>query len=153
MSIAVVHTHADGAPYSAIAMCPPHLVLKWAREVLITVPHARTLVIYDLPVIATRHVRMALWKWSFDKVQPVGKGQKTSLYEMRAMGREGWRNLCPGPAYFIVSRERAKSAITGSTPTAWVNVGQTRVPSSIRIPGRRLRHQSADTLPALILLL
>jgi hypothetical protein len=108
MSIAVVHTHADGAPYSAIAMCPPHLVLKWAREVLITVPHARTLVIYDLPVIATRHVRMALWKWSFDKVQPVGKGQKTSLYEMRAMGREGSRNLCPDPAYFIVSRETGK---------------------------------------------
>jgi hypothetical protein len=89
MSIAVAHTHADGAPYSAIAMCPPHLVLKWAREVLITVPHARTLVIYDLPVIATRHVRMALWKWSFDKVQPVGKGLKTSLYEMRAMAGRG----------------------------------------------------------------
>jgi hypothetical protein len=48
MSIAVAHTHADGAPYSGIAMCPPHLVLKWAREVLITVPRARTFVIYDL---------------------------------------------------------------------------------------------------------
>jgi hypothetical protein len=32
MSIGVAHTHADGAPYSTIAMCPPHLVLKWARE-------------------------------------------------------------------------------------------------------------------------
>jgi hypothetical protein len=31
------HAHADGAPYSAIAMCPPHLVLKWAGEVLIAV--------------------------------------------------------------------------------------------------------------------
>jgi hypothetical protein len=31
MSIAVAHSHANGAPYTAIAMCPPHLVLKWAR--------------------------------------------------------------------------------------------------------------------------
>ena len=28
MSIGVAHTHADGGPYSAIVMCPPHLVLK-----------------------------------------------------------------------------------------------------------------------------
>lgn len=41
MSIGVAHTHADGAPYSTIAMSPPHLVLKWIREVLITVPRAR----------------------------------------------------------------------------------------------------------------
>ncbi|HTF72230.1 MAG TPA: hypothetical protein VK638_57145, partial [Edaphobacter sp.] len=44
MSIGVAHTHAEGKPYSALAMCPPHLVLKWAREVLITVPRARAFV-------------------------------------------------------------------------------------------------------------
>jgi hypothetical protein len=48
MSIGVAHTHADGATYSTIAMCPPHLVLKWAREVLITVPKARAFIICDL---------------------------------------------------------------------------------------------------------
>lgn len=48
MSIGVAHTHADGAPYSTIAMWPPHMVLKWAREVLIAVPRARAFVIYDL---------------------------------------------------------------------------------------------------------
>jgi hypothetical protein len=32
MSIGLAHTHADGAPYSAIAMCPPHLVLKWSGK-------------------------------------------------------------------------------------------------------------------------
>ena len=31
MSIGVAHTHADGAPYCTIAMCPPHLVLRLAR--------------------------------------------------------------------------------------------------------------------------
>jgi superfamily II DNA or RNA helicase len=33
MSMGVAHAHTDGKPYSVIAMCPPHLVLKWAREV------------------------------------------------------------------------------------------------------------------------
>src|SRR6202045_1643144 len=37
MSIGIAHAHAEAKPYNAIAMCPPHLVLKWAREVLVTV--------------------------------------------------------------------------------------------------------------------
>src|SRR5260370_32131663 len=48
MSIGIAHAHADGKPYSTLVMCPPHLVLKWAREVLVTVPLARTFVVYDL---------------------------------------------------------------------------------------------------------
>ena len=38
MSVAVAHTHSEARPYTAIAMCPPHLVFKWAREVLETIP-------------------------------------------------------------------------------------------------------------------
>ncbi len=38
----------------------------------------------------------------------IHKGLKTTLYEMRTMGRDGWRRLCPWPAYFIVSRESGK---------------------------------------------
>ena len=48
MSVGTAHAHANGRPYTAIAMCPPHLVLKWAREVLVTVPRARTFILYDL---------------------------------------------------------------------------------------------------------
>lgn len=48
MSIGIAHAHASGKPYSTLVMCPPHLVLKWAREVLVTVPLARTFVMYDL---------------------------------------------------------------------------------------------------------
>jgi hypothetical protein len=43
MSIGVAHTHADGARYSAIAMCPPHQVLKWGRDVLIVRGQAASL--------------------------------------------------------------------------------------------------------------
>jgi hypothetical protein len=45
---AVAHTHSEGRQYTAIGMCPPHLLFKWAREVLETIPYARTFIIYDL---------------------------------------------------------------------------------------------------------
>lgn len=48
MSAGIAHTHAKGKPYTAISMCPPHLVYKWAREVFETIPRARVFVIYDL---------------------------------------------------------------------------------------------------------
>jgi hypothetical protein len=48
MSIGIAHAHASGKPYSTLVMCPPHLVFKWVREVLVTVPLARTFVMYDL---------------------------------------------------------------------------------------------------------
>jgi hypothetical protein len=108
MSIGVAHTHADGAPYSTIAMCPPHLVLKWAREVLITVPRARAFVIYDLRNGGDPTRPHGMVEVQLRKGQPASKGLKTTLYEMRTMGRKEWRKFCPDPAYFIVSRETGK---------------------------------------------
>ena len=108
MSIGVAHAHADGAPYSAIAMCPPHLVLKWTREVLITVPRARAFVIYDLRNGGDPTRPHGVVEVQLHSGHAVTRGLKTSLYEMRAMGRQGWRKHCPGPAYFIVSRETGK---------------------------------------------
>ena len=108
MSMGVAHTHANGAPYSAIAMCPPHLVLKWAREVLITVPRARAFIIYDLRNGGDPTRPHGVVEVQLKQGHAVNKGLKTSLFEMRAMGRKGWRKLCPGPAYFIVSRETGK---------------------------------------------
>ncbi|HTF69694.1 MAG TPA: hypothetical protein VK638_44160, partial [Edaphobacter sp.] len=108
MSMGVAHTHANGAPYSAIAMCPPHLVLKWAREVLITVPRARAFVIYDLRNGGDPSRPHGVVEVQMKQGHAVNKGLKTSLFEMRTMGRKGWRKVCPGPAYFIVSRETGK---------------------------------------------
>jgi hypothetical protein len=108
MSMGVAHAHADGTPYSAIAMCPPHLVLKWAREVLITVPRARAFVIYDLRNGGDPTRPHGVVEVQLQRGHAVSNGLKTSLYEMRAMGRQGWRKRCPGPAYFIVSREMGK---------------------------------------------
>jgi hypothetical protein len=108
MSMGVAHTHANGAPYSAIAMCPPHLVLKWAREVLITVPRARAFVIYDLRNGGDPSRPHGVVEVQMKQGHAVNKGLKISLFKMRTMGRKGWRKICPGPAYFIVSRETGK---------------------------------------------
>jgi hypothetical protein len=58
MSLGTAHTLAAGRPYSVITMCPPHIVHKWAREALLTIPNARTFIIEDLrnggdPTLAT----------------------------------------------------------------------------------------------------
>jgi hypothetical protein len=39
-AMAACHGHADGKPYRAIVMVPPHLVVKWEREIAETIPGA-----------------------------------------------------------------------------------------------------------------
>ena len=48
MSLGTIHVHAGDKPYTSIVMCPPHIVHKWAREALLTVPNARAFIIEDL---------------------------------------------------------------------------------------------------------
>ena len=112
MSVAVAHsvahTHSEGRPYTAIGMCPPHLVFKWAREVLETIPRARTFIIYDLRNGGDPTRPHGVVEVKQRHGQIVHKGLKTTLFELRTMGRTAWKRLCPGPAYFIVSRETGK---------------------------------------------
>ena len=32
ISLGAIHVHSEGSPFTALAMVPPHLVEKWARE-------------------------------------------------------------------------------------------------------------------------
>jgi hypothetical protein len=108
MSVGIAHAHASGKPYSTLVMCPPHLVLKWAREVLVTVPLARTFVMYDLRNGGDTSKPHGIVEVRLRNGHAVAKGLKTSVSALRKMGRSGWQQLCPGPAYFIVSRETGK---------------------------------------------
>jgi superfamily II DNA or RNA helicase len=47
MSLGAVHVHSQGKPYTALAMVALHLVEKWAREALRTVPGIRVFLIDD----------------------------------------------------------------------------------------------------------
>jgi superfamily II DNA or RNA helicase len=48
ISLGGVHVHSRGKPFTALAMVPPHLVEKWAREAFLTLPGVRVFLIDDL---------------------------------------------------------------------------------------------------------
>lgn len=48
ISLGAVQVHAEGKPCTSLAMVPPHLVEKWAREAFLTVPGIRVFLIDDL---------------------------------------------------------------------------------------------------------
>ena len=113
IALASIFAHAQGRDFSAIAMVPPQLVLKWARECFLTIPGVR--------VFLVDGVRNGVGSNGYSGVNEVRlnnghvrrEGFKTTLTDLRlAKGhrsaRERWRKLCPGPSVFIVSRERAK---------------------------------------------
>ena len=45
MASVAVHAHANGKPYRAVVVCPPHLPKKWQRELLATIPGANVVVL------------------------------------------------------------------------------------------------------------
>jgi hypothetical protein len=48
ISLGAIHVHSEGRPFTALAMVPPHLVEKWAREAFLTLPGVRVFFIDDL---------------------------------------------------------------------------------------------------------
>ena len=106
LGIAQVHAHAK--PWSMIVMCPPHLVKKWAREAIMTIPGVRCFFIEDL-----RNDGALNLPYGVNEVRLVGDlikrtGYSTSLPKLRAIGRKGWRKVCSGPCVFIMGKEKAK---------------------------------------------
>src|SRR5579864_4774408 len=48
ISLGAIHVHHQRSPFTALAMVPPHLVEKWAREAFLTLPGIRVFLIDDL---------------------------------------------------------------------------------------------------------
>jgi superfamily II DNA or RNA helicase len=113
ISLGGVHVHSRGKPFTALAMVPPHLVEKWAREAFLTLPGVRVFLIDDLrnggdenKAHGVNEVRLRLGRIARE-------GLQTSLTELRlrrssATPRQRWLSLCGRPSLFIVGRERAK---------------------------------------------
>src|SRR6185312_12506755 len=113
IALAAMYVHSGGRPFTALAMVPPHLVTKWARESLQTLPGIRAFLIDDLRnggAPGSPHgVNEVRWRHG----QIVRTGVHTSLTDLRLPGgdrtaRERWKSLCSGPALFVIGRERAK---------------------------------------------
>ena len=113
MSLAAIQVHSNGMPYTAIAMVPPHLVEKWAREAIQTIPGIRVFMVDDIRNGGDPKTPHGVNEVKLQGKRMVRKGLHTSLTEMRlrkgyATARKRWAATCPGPCLFVVGRERAK---------------------------------------------
>ena len=113
MSLGAIHVHCDGRPYTTLAMVPPHLVEKWAREAIQTLPGIRIFMVDDLRNGGDPKVPHGINEVRLQGRRIIRKGLHLTLTDLRlrksyASARKRWAAICPGPALFVVGRERAK---------------------------------------------
>src|SRR5215470_12802225 len=113
VSLGAVQTHAEDRIFTALAMVPPMLTEKWARETFLTLPRVRVFMIDGLrtPAAGKGHYGVNEVKLRGGRI--VREGLKTSLTELRlrkgsVSARKRWDELCRCPAMFFVGRDRAK---------------------------------------------
>ena len=113
ISLGAVHVHSDREPFTALAMVPPQLVEKWAREAFLTMPRVRVFFIDGLrtPTSSVGHAGVNEVRLRHGRI--VREGLRTTLTELRLRktartARQRWDSICGLPALFIVGRERGK---------------------------------------------
>ncbi|MFZ1976268.1 MAG: DEAD/DEAH box helicase [Candidatus Acidiferrales bacterium] len=113
ISLGAVHVHSDRKPFTALAMVPPQLVDKWAREAFRTLPRVRVFFIDGLrtPTSSMSHAGINEVRLRHGRI--VREGLRTTLTELRLRktartARRRWHSICGSPALFIVGRERGK---------------------------------------------
>ena len=113
ISLGAVHTHAEGRPYTGLAMVPPQLVEKWCREAFLTLPRVRVFIIDGLRTPTHSKCHHGVNEVKLRNGRIVREGLKASLSELRLRksapsARKRWDSICPSPAIFVVGRDRAK---------------------------------------------
>jgi superfamily II DNA or RNA helicase len=113
ISLGGVHIHSQGKAFTTLAMVPPHLVEKWAREAFLTLPAIRVFLIDDLRSGGDENKAHGVNEVRLRNGHIVREGFQTSLSELRlrrssTTPRQRWLSLCGRPSLFIVGRERAK---------------------------------------------
>jgi len=113
ISLGAIHVHSEGRPFTALAMVPPHLVEKWAREAFLTLPGVRVFFIDDLRNGGDESKFHGVNEVRLRQGRIVREGLRTSLSELRlrrdsASSRKRWLSLCGRRSLLIVGRERAK---------------------------------------------
>jgi len=112
MSLGAIHVHSEGKPYTALAMVPPHLVNKWAREALQTIPRLRVFFI-DGFRDAVSNSPNGIHEVKLRRGSIVRDGLSTSLSDLRLRGhfrnaRLRWLDKLRQPALFVIGKETAK---------------------------------------------
>jgi hypothetical protein len=113
ISLGAVHVHSERKPFTSLAMVPPQLVEKWAREAFLTLPRIRVFFIDGLrtPTSSAGHAGVNEVRLRHGRI--VREGLRTTLTELRLRktarsARERWDSICGFPALFIVGRDRGK---------------------------------------------
>ena len=78
ISLGGIHVHSQGKPYTALAMVPPHLVEKWAREAFLTLPGIRVFLIDDLRNGGDENKRMESMKFDCGRATSCAKASNES---------------------------------------------------------------------------
>ncbi len=112
MSLGAVHVHSQRRPYTAIAMVPPHLINKWAREALQTIPRLRVFFI-DGFRDAVSNSPNGVHEVKLKRGSIVREGLSTTLSDLRLRrnyrnARERWLDKARQATLFIVGRETVK---------------------------------------------
>lgn len=112
MSLGAVHVHSERRPYTSIAMVPPHLVNKWAREAIQTIPRLRVFMIDGLRD-STTNAPTGIHEVRLRRGLIVRDGLSTSLSDLRLHGnarnaRQRWLDRVRTPTLFVVGKETAK---------------------------------------------
>jgi len=112
ISLASIYVAANGKPFTALAMVPPHLTMKWCREALLTIPRLRVFLIDGLRDAKSTSLN-GIHEVKLRHGRIIREGLKTTLTELRSRknypsARARWDVLCPSPALFVISRETAK---------------------------------------------
>src|SRR5258708_15964267 len=83
ISLGAVHVHSERKPFTALAMVPPQLVEKWAREALLTLPRVRVFFIDGLrtPTSSIGHAGVNEVRLRHGRI--VWEGLRTTLTEFR----------------------------------------------------------------------
>jgi hypothetical protein len=113
ISLGAVYTHAEGRPFTALAMVPPQLVEKWCREAIFTLPLVRVFIIDGLRTPTNSNSHHGVNEVKLRNKRIVREGLRTSLSELRLRktspsARKRWDSICSSPALFVVGRDRAK---------------------------------------------
>jgi len=113
ISLGALHVHSERKPFTSLAMVPPQLVEKWAREALLTLPRVRVFFIDGLRTPTTSAAHAGVNEVRLRGGRIVREGLRTTLTELRLgkhcrNARARWDSICGLPALFVVGRDRGK---------------------------------------------
>lgn len=113
ISLGSVFTHARGRRFSALAMVPPQIQEKWARECFVTLPGVRVFFIDGVRNGVSSNGFTGVNEVKYRGGRIVREGLRTTLSDLRLAkhhrsARARWDATVGAPSIFIVSRERAK---------------------------------------------